>query len=376
MKNELHLLKSKTIEASHRRFIRINGKRHTKRFHRKSDADRWYLEMRREKELIEGGLKSDVVPLALEQFATKWLEQRRGEGRPESSCKSDEQRLKLHIFPKLGERQLQKISRREWEEFLINLVVKKGLAPATRNRIQSLCCKMYNDAKRQEVVMSNPLDTIPKVRESNDKWDYWHTLEECQRYVEAASVESPIFLLFALIALNTGARVGEILGLQWQDVNLEQRRLHIRRIFEAETQTICERTKGKRSRWLGINDSLFDALVEYRRTTKFLSPTDLLIHQIDGSPSNQWRIRRRHERNCARAGVKKIRVHDLRHTYASHFVMNGGNLVDLQAILGHSTFEMTQKYAHLAPGHLESKANIVKISSMNEKCGVVIPLRG
>lgn len=61
-------------------------------------------------------------------------------------------------------------------------------------------------------------------------------------------------------------------------------------------------------------------------------------------------IRKRHLRTCRRAGVKEIRVHDLRHTYASHYVMSGGSLSDLQALLGHLTFEITRKYAHLTSG--------------------------
>ena len=76
----------------------------------------------------------------------------------------------------------------------------------------------------------------------------------------------------------------------------------------------------------------------------------------------EWMIRLRHRRTCARAGLKAIRVHDLRHTYASHYVMNGGSLADLQGLLGHSTSMMTMKYAHLAPGHLESKSSVVAFS--------------
>ena len=60
---------------------------------------------------------------------------------------------------------------------------------------------------------------------------------------------------------------------------------------------------------------------------------------------------------------KKIRFHDLRHTYASQFMMNGGNLYDLQKILGHTDSKMTQRYAHLAPEHLVHVANIVSFNS-------------
>ena len=60
-----------------------------------------------------------------------------------------------------------------------------------------------------------------------------------------------------------------------------------------------------------------------------------------------------------------IRIHDLRHSFASHFVMNGGSINDLQGMLGHSSPMMTQRYAHLAPGYLESKASVVQIGKLS-----------
>ena len=65
---------------------------------------------------------------------------------------------------------------------------------------------------------------------------------------------------------------------------------------------------------------------------------------------------------CRVANINGARVHDLRHTYASHYVMKGGTLHDLQALLGHASSEMTQKYSHLTPGHLESKSKVLSFS--------------
>ena len=181
-----------------------------------------------------------------------------------------------------------------------------------------------------------------------------------------------MFRLFAALALNTGARVGELIALRNEDVQLERRSIHIWRTFEQETQIIVERTKSKADRWLGINDALYDALVEHKRSTHRSKPEDLLITLEDGEPVNEWKIRRRHRRTCARAGVKTIRVHDLRHTYASHYIMNGGSLADLQGLLGHSTSMMTLKYTHLAPGHLKSKSNVVSFGAVTPPCEATV----
>ncbi len=347
----------------YRRYIRINGKLIAKRFVRKTDADRWYIDKKREKELVESGVQQQVQLVDLGEYADKWMLTRKAQGKPVSSWKTDERRLRLHILPVMAKRSLQRITRREWEEFLDSLLVKGGLKPATRNRIQALVSKMYNDAIRQELVLTNPLTVVPKLREAQDRWGYWETLGECSQYLTEAPKEGTFFQIFAMLALNTGARVGEILALRHQDVQLERRVLHIWRTYEQETRTIVERTKGKAGRWLGINDTLYKALLEHKRVTSFKKPGDLLVSRDDGTPMEEWMIRLRHRRTCDRAGVKQIRVHDMRHTYASHYVMSGGNASDLQALLGHSSAEMTRKYSHLAPGHLESKSNVVAFSA-------------
>ena len=346
-------------KSAHRRFIRIRGRLVSKRFTRKTDADRWYTDKRQEKERVESGMLNPIQPVSVSDYAGRWMANRKAQGKPQSSWKTDERRLRLHLLPAFGKRMIQQIARREWEEFFDRLVTKDGLHPKTRNRIQALMSKMYNDALRQEVVTVNPVSLIPKVRESQDAWNYWQTPGECLRYLDAATAEGPVFRLFAALALNTGARVGELIALRHEDVQLDRRSIHIWRTYEQETRQVVERTKGKADRWLGINDALYEDLMAFRRLHPPKSSEDLLISLVDGKPVNEWIIRRRHQWTCSRAGVKPIRVHDLRHTYASHYVMNGGSLADLQALLGHSNSMMTLKYAHLAPGHLKSKAGVV-----------------
>jgi integrase len=90
-----------------------------------------------------------------------------------------------------------------------------------------------------------------------------------------------------------------------------------------------------------------------------------LILGRQGGTINHRTLRTIHLRVCKRAGVRAIRIHDLRHTFASHYIMNGGSLAELQGLLGHTSPTMTLKYAHLAPGFLESKAKVVSFSSVS-----------
>ena len=126
-----------------------------------------------------------------------------------------------------------------------------------------------------------------------------------------------------------------------------------------------------------MNEALHSLLLNHKRIKVNAKPQDLLIVDANGKRFSQAAIRRIHRRVCRRARLKQVRVHDLRHTYASHYIMNGGGLSELQMLLGHSTPQMTQKYAHLAPGFLESKAKVVCFSplennvvSIGKKVGV------
>lgn len=359
-----------TDKPSYRKTIRINGERVSKYFSRKTDANRWYLEMKRKKELIESGAEVRVESPLLRDYATNWLKVRLANGQPLSSFNQEEARLRKYILPAFGHRRLSEIAPNEWEQFLNTLISKHELTPATRNRVRALLSKMYNDALRQNQVVKNPITLLPKLKESMKKWDYWATTEEATRYLEVAKLDHCSLYLYASLALNSGARIGEILALDWQDIDLHKRRIHIWRILEDASSQVQERTKGFTERWLGINESLLEAFEFYKSQSKFLSPDTPLIHKPDGSRHDHRAIRKIHGHLCKRAEVREIRIHDLRHTFASHYIMNGGSLAELQGLLGHASPMMTLKYAHLAPGFLESRANVVSFSTRpNPKFG-------
>lgn len=361
------------MKKSYRKEIRIDGKRYTQRFSRSADAERWYLEKKREKELQESGLKlsSELLETSLADYAEAWMKKRINQGKPYSSWSTDQDRLQKWILPKFGTRILQRVTSREYESFLDELVTDVGLSPATRNRVRAVLHKLYSDAKRDELLAVNPISRISVFKEPKITFDYWHSLEECQAYLAEAEQESSLFYVFAMLALNTGARIGELLALTNADVDLSRRRIHLSKIKEYRSGKICHRTKGGGDRWLGINDEVFEVLTEQRNKTRFGKPQDFVIHTLDGSSLAAGTIRQIHRRLCKKAGLKEIRIHDLRHTFASHFIMNHGSLTELQAMLGHSSPAMTLRYAHMAPGHLESRARVVQIGKAKPTAAVL-----
>ncbi|HVK62218.1 MAG TPA: tyrosine-type recombinase/integrase, partial [Bdellovibrionales bacterium] len=232
------------ISKSHRAFIRMNGRLISKTFRRKTDADRWYQEMKREKELVESGMADDLKTQTVGEFVRAWLETRRANGQPLSSYAQEESRMRLYVLPKFESRDLDSVATTEWERFLDELVLVHEASPATRNRVRAMLSKLYSDAMRMRVVRGNPIGLIPKLKEKAIKWDYFKTTDDCAKYLSEAKRTGSGFYAFACLALNTGMRLGEILALHFEDIDLARRRIRIWRIVEAASDDVCERTKG------------------------------------------------------------------------------------------------------------------------------------
>lgn len=138
-----------------------------------------------------------------------------------------------------------------------------------------------------------------------------------------------------LVSMNTGLRLGELTGLLWSDINLEQRVLTVR----------VPNAKGKKARHVPLNREAVQVLTTWleQRTGEAVFPN--MRGQNMGHPKNAWLAL------LAAAGIEKFRWHDLRHHFASRLVMAGVDLNTVRDLLGHGDIKMTLRYAHLAPEH-------------------------
>ncbi|HEY4188334.1 MAG TPA: site-specific integrase [Polyangia bacterium] len=160
-----------------------------------------------------------------------------------------------------------------------------------------------------------------------------------------------LYPLFASL-VYTGVRRGEALGLRWSDVDLDRRIVTVRRNYAGLT-------KSGKQRIVPIAAALVPILKAHRLADPWKGE---LVFPNDRGAMYSPAAKLEHvlEAALARVGLPRIRVHDLRHTFASHFVMSGGDIFTLQRILGHSTPQLTSDtYAHLSPGHLASAADRV-----------------
>jgi len=271
------------------------------------------------------------------------------------------------VFGGLFDRELASLSPFDFER-IKSARLKAGIKPATVNRDLSRVRGALSRAVDWGMLASHPLRTVKQAkgaddsrvrylsqeeeaalraaltereatrrrqRESGNRW-----LEErgaAARPVWPAAGFTDHLLPMTILALNTGMRRGELLGLTWADVNLQACTLKIS----------AGNAKSRKARHLPLNAEALDVLQRWRAQR---AGTGLVFPSAGGGRLGS--IKRAWEALCESAGLRDFRFHDLRHTFASRLVMAGVDLNTVRELLGHADIRMTLRYAHLAPQKL------------------------
>ena len=281
------------------------------------------------------------------KFSSHWLETHSKAKNKSSTYRANFLRLKKHLVPFFGDKFLDGITPLLIDQFIGEK--KSEISPATINRCLSLLSKILNDAVRWGYLRENPSKLVSKLDEPEQGFSYLKA-EQVKSLLENATPVSKPILMFALY---TGMRKGEILALRWEHIDCNQRIITVEETTEGST-------KSKKVRYVPINPNL---LVELRKW-KLKSRSEYVFPGPDGNMRKDFRDAL--ENALKRAGLPRIRVHDLRHTFAANFMMSGGNILSLQKILGHSTLQMTMRYAHLAPELLHKEMEKINLGLERE----------
>jgi integrase len=183
---------------------------------------------------------------------------------------------------------------------------------------------------------SNPVNNVHKPRLRNERIRFLMD-EERSRLLECCRTsENPNLYPVVLIALSTGARYGEIINLRWTDIDFDR------------AQAMLMETKNGDRRRLFLSKPI---LVELRRLKQSSSEAAVLVFPSQRKPNKPIELRKAWLNALKAANVEQFRFHDLRHTAASYLAMNGATLAELSEILGHRTFSMVKRYAHLSDSH-------------------------
>jgi integrase len=253
----------------------------------------------------------------------------------------DEEYYRLRMKAAFGHKQLNLISRRDIQLFHSKLR-DEGLAPATCNLYLRTLKTAMNRAIHWEIIDGpNPVVGIQQYRELNLVENYMDD-EQLQRLMTVLKQDKNRTVCdIILFLLSTGARLSEVLNMKHEMVNTE------RRVWRIPATN----SKSGKVRAVPLNDTALDVLSEQNTKDEF---EHVFINRQTGKPYTTIQKVWNRLRNAADLG--HVRIHDLRHQYASFLVNNGATLYTTGQILGHSTPKVTQRYAHLSTATLQDAA--------------------
>ena len=227
-------------------------------------------------------------------------------------------------------------------------LLAESLSPATVVRYLAALSIVFTVAVNEwEWVQENPAKKVKRPTEPDGRVRFLDD-DERQRLLVACKESSSEWLYMCVIlALSSGMRKAELMGLKWPDVNLKDGYL------------ILHKTKNGTRRRVPLSGLALTLLKEHNKIRRLDTP---LLFPSERNPQQPIDLRSAFEYAKERAEIKEFHWHDLRHCTASYLAMNGASLAEIAEVLGHKTLSMVKRYAHLSDGHV---SNVV--ASMNAK---------
>jgi integrase len=335
--------------------FRFNGERYRKKSPDNSKAGTQAYEATLRQRLSRGEpIEPDgaykKATLTFEEFAPEWFETY-----VKSNCKHSEVLtkqgiLKWHLVPWFGKTTLSKIDTLIIEQYKAEKI-KIGLSPKTVNNHLAALSKSLHCAHDWGRMASEP-PKIKRLKTGGHRIDFLTPIESRQLTQDRSE---PMWNCMILVALRTGMRLGELLGLEWSDIDWERRIITVR---QSLVRGVMGTPKSGKIRHIPISDDAYEALGELRRVH------GRVFHKA-GESTHRVAANALH-RICKRTGVRKAGWNLLRHTFASHLAMEGVPIPVVQQLLGHSTIVMTMRYAHLSPSKLSEAVTVFEALEKRE----------
>lgn len=263
------------------------------------------------------------------------------------TAQSDEGNLKLHFYPHWKNKALNQIGQHDIQKLLDELLANRK--PATVNRLRSLILRMFRLAMEWGFVDKHPGQYIKKLKENNVRQRFL-SREEITSFITACNQEDNRTQGNALkFALLTGMRIGEICNSQWNNLTVDD---------VGEGSLFLPHTKSGLSRTVLLNALAMTVLEEQKhqriKDNAYIFPGDAEGKSISHPKKSFARIKK------VAGGLDGLRIHDLRHSFASILINSGkATLYDVQHLLGHQSPQTSTRYAHLASSRLrEVSANV------------------
>jgi integrase len=306
---------------------------------------------------IDGGLTFEATQLTIERYFEMWLngkELSRRYGTVDNYRKI----INSYILPKMGQMRLQELSPIHIKQ-LYSLLKEEGKSPRSVQAVHVVLHCALKQAVREGLLGRNPVDAVDRPRVEQAELQILNE-EQARQFLIAAS-GSPFETVFYL-ALTTGMRKGELLGLKWSDVDWEKGTLHIQRQLQqvgwGGSTLVPPKTKSGR-RKIKLGQGTLAQLEAHRERQELLKAAagnrwqenDLIFTTRIGTFADQSKLSREFKQLLKKAGLPSIRFHDLRHTSISFLLEMGLPVNTVQHRAGHSRASVTVDiYGHSMVG--------------------------
>ena len=332
--------------------VRIEGRRLSKSFSTQKEARRWIREMQ---DQIENGLSADGFKMTVHDLFKMWLESIQGSVRPRT-LDQYQGVVRNHLEPVLGEIKLRELQPYQIQQ-LYNSLLAEGKSNRTVQLVHSVIHRALVVGQQLGLVGRNPASAVtpPKVPQKE-----MQVLDDNQARQLLIAAQGDRYEAMYYLAITTGLRQGELLGLKWDDIDFSSGILQVKRQLQrvpGKGVRLSEpKTKAGR-RQIQLGPESVNQLITHRKRQDIEREGDrweehgLIFPSSVGTPTGQRNLIRSYKRLLKKAGLPNIRFHDLRHTAATLMLLNGIPLIVVSRRLGHSKPSVTLDiYGHYLPG--------------------------
>ena len=297
-----------------------------KRRKRGFETKREALEYERQKKLNN----SRSMDMKLSEFMEVYFEDKQNELK-ERTMKNKRYMMEQHIVPYFGNQMMSEITAGQiiqWQ----NEMQTKGFSEAYLRMIQNQLTSLYTHASKIYDLHANPCKKVKRMGSSDNRsLDFW-TVDEYQKFIQTMEPGTRYYLIFEIL-FWTGCRIGELLALTPKDIDFDRNQFSITKTYyRTERQDVITEPKTKQS--VPEDERLF--------------------------PIVQEAVQHKMKRQMEKAGVKKIRVHDLRHSHVAYLINKGVEPILIKERVGHKDIRITlNTYGHLYPNQQRKVADLL-----------------
>lgn len=340
-----------------------NGKRKIKKkrgFKTEREAKKALLEIENQ---VNKGLYIEPSSILYKDFLQDWLKDKKISVK-KTTFDTYESLVNTLITPNLGQLKLSDITARHIQSFIRDLIIEHSLSDESSQKVYTIIKDSLNSAIKFDLLAKNVCDKVDRPKIQKKEMKVWN-LDEVQRFLNTAKNDHA-FIVFHL-ALTTGMRQSEILGLRWKNVDLKNGVIYVREQLERYTHNFTSVKTKASNRNIAIPQETVSELMKQKKMIseeKFMANNeytnlDLVCPTSVGTPYLPSNLTKIFKRLTNTANLKSIRFHDLRHTHASLLLQQNTNPKIVAERLGHSSSRITlDVYSHLLPNMQKDTAKL------------------